>query len=168
MARIVCVTLVLFAASVQTHSQEASRGAVEVKGVFGYAGFPDESMLHHFVAGGSIRTYLTSRLSFEPEFLYMHGPGWDRDLLVIPNLAFDFARSARVKSYLIGGAGLLAHRDGIPSAPGRPTFFWGNGWTFGGGIGVKVLVTEKIFLAPEFRIGWEPAIRSTVSLGYRF
>lgn len=148
--------------------QEAPKHPVEARGTFGWAGFVDENTLHHLVAGGSLRVYLTTRLSVEPELIYMRGPGFDRDLVFTPNVAFDFARSKRVRPYVIGGVGLLWHRDGFRTAPGRTTFFSGHEGTFGGGIGLKVLLTDRLFVSPEVRLGWEPFMRSTISVGYRF
>jgi hypothetical protein len=38
---------------------EPERLSMELKGTLGYASFPDESPLHHFVGGGSARFYFT-------------------------------------------------------------------------------------------------------------
>ena len=27
---------------------------------------------------------------------------------------------------------------------------------------------QRVFIAPEFRIGWEPLVRATVNIGYAF
>ncbi len=168
MRNILFATIVILTGLIPAHCQEVARHAAYVKGTAGWAGFVDESMLHHAVEGGSLRIYLTSRLSVEPELLYMHGPGLDRDVVLTPSVAFDFARSKRVRPYVIGGVGMLWHRDGFRTAPGQTTFFWGHQGTFSSGLGANIFVTGRLFVAPEFRIGWEPIFRSTISVGYRF
>ena len=140
---------------------EDRKGAVEVRGTFGGSAFLDAPT--HFVGGGSVRYYLTRRLSVEPELLYMRGSGRDQDMVFTTNLAFDFATSKRVKPYVIGGAGFLHHRE----LTGVGTFA-STGWSVGGGVGVKVFLTEKLFIGPEARFGWEPLFRVTGSIGYRF
>jgi hypothetical protein len=140
---------------------EDRQGAVEVRGTFGGSYFLDAPT--HFVGGGSVRFYLTRRLSFEPELLYMRGSRSDQDLVFTANLALDFATSKRVKPYVIGGVGFLHHRE----LTGAGTFS-ATGWSGSGGVGVKVFLTEKLFIAPEARVGWEPLFRVTGSIGYRF
>lgn len=140
---------------------EDRKGAVEVRGTFGASYFLDAPT--HFVGGGSVRYYLTRRLSIEPELLYMHGSRRDRDLVFTANAALDFATSKRVKPYVIGGVGILHHRE----LTGVGTFA-SNGWSASGGVGVKIFLTEKLFVAPEARLGWEPNFRVTGSIGYRF
>ena len=38
---------------------------------------------------------------------------------------------------------------------------------FQGGLGIRLRITERLFVAPEVRIGF-PALRSTVAVGYVF
>ncbi len=133
---------------------------VEAKAIVGYSTFVngEDGFVPHYVAGGSVRVYLTPRLSFEPEFLYMYGSKADQDFVFIPNVAFDFTeQERRVKPYVIAGVGILHHRG---------MFFSGNTWTPSGGIGVKVFLTDRLFVSPEVRLGWEPFLRMTVSIGY--
>ncbi|MFQ5817233.1 MAG: hypothetical protein ACE5H2_04650 [Terriglobia bacterium] len=138
----------------------AQAGRVEVQGVVGYAGFVDEAFidLPHYVAGGGIRVYLTDRVSLQPEFLYMYRSSDDQDFVFIPNVAFDLTgQNERVMPYVVWGIGILHHR-------GR--FFSGSTWTPSGGIGVKVFLTDRMFVSPEVRAGWEPFLRVTVGIGY--
>jgi hypothetical protein len=37
-----------------------------------------------------------------------------------------------------------------------------------GGVGIKFFLTDNIFFAPEFRLGFEPILRATVSFGVTF
>ncbi len=45
---------------------------------------------------------------------------------------------------------------------------WTNSLSAGVGGGAKIAITEKLFIAPEFRVGLEPLVRAMVSVGYRF
>lgn len=135
-------------------------GQIDVQGTVGYAGFVDDSFidLHHFLAGGGVRIYLSERMSLQPELLYMQQSPADRDVALLANLAGDLrGRGNRVTPYWIVGAGILHHRG---------AFFSGTTLTGGAGIGVRVFVSERWFVAPEVRLGWEPFMRATVSLGY--
>jgi hypothetical protein len=169
---ILSVGFILFTLTLASHAaqgqsptagsgSEDRKGAVEVRGTFGGSYFLDAPT--HFVGGGAVRFYLTRRLSFEPELLYMRGSKSDQDLVFTANLSLDFATSKRVKPYVIGGVGFLHHRE----LTGAGTFT-ATGWSGSGGVGVKVFLTEKLFIAPEARVGWEPLFRVTGSIGYRF
>jgi len=148
-------------------SQEDRQKSIEGRVTLGAAAFLDEDTpLDHFVVGGSARFYLTGRFSLEPEFTYMVGPGSDRDYTLVPNVAYDLLQSDKATVYVIGGAGLLHHREEFPGAP-DPDFSTTN-WTATGGIGVKVFLSDRIFVAPEFRFGWDPLIRISGSIGRVF
>lgn len=137
---------------------------VEARAIVGYGGFADERILehHHFVVGGSLRVYLRQRFGVEPEFLYMRHSEADQDFTFIPNFVLDLVgEGKRVVPYISGGIGILLHRDEF-----RGRASWGTWWTAGGGIGVKAFLTERLFVSPEFRLGWEPFLRVTGSIGY--
>src|SRR5262245_12139098 len=55
----------------------------------GHAAFADDATIHHVTFGGSLRWYLTPRLSAGPELVYLRGPGSDRDLTLTGNVTFD-------------------------------------------------------------------------------
>lgn len=135
---------------------------LEVRGTAGGAWFLDESPIGHYAVGGSARFYLTERLSLEPEVLYLRKDRNDQDFVLLPNAAFDFVRRGRdVVPYVIGGAGLIRTRLRVGTG-----FFSSNSWSVSGGVGVKVFVSPRWFIAPEGRIGTEPLTRLTVSIGY--
>jgi hypothetical protein len=137
--------------------------AVEVTG--GYAAFVDESAIGHGVIGGAFRFHLSRRLSVGPEIVYMIGPGDGRELFLTGNVTFDLAnagpgRTGRVTPFLVAGAGLMRHSDGL----GGVGFSANEGAVTGGG-GVRVWLSPRVYTASEFRIGWEPHIRITGTLG---
>lgn len=110
-----------------------------------------------------MRIYMTRRFSLEPELLYMYHSKSDQDVVFTPNVAFDFAGSnRRIKPYVIGGVGVLRHR----SLTGRGPFS-SNSLSASGGVGVKIFLTRRLFISPEARLGWEPFLRVTGSIGYR-
>lgn len=153
--------------------QELTPPKSEIKATVGASGFGDDN-LPHSVFGGSVRLYVTRRLSVEPEFLYMYHSSNDQDYIVQPNLAFDLREpTKRVVPYVIAGVGAIHHRGrffGFDFVTGAPRTFDTSGttWTVSAGAGVKVFVTDRIFVSPEARIGREPNIRGTISVGYVF
>ena len=138
-------------------AQSGSRGQVEVRGVTGVSSFIDESLLNHFVGGGSAHFYVTRRFSVGPEFLYMRRDDTDTDVTATAQFAWDFLGGPRVQPYAAGNVGVLRH-----FAPR----FAANSWTYGAGIGAKIALTKRLYLVPDFRMGLEPTFRATVGLGY--
>ena len=128
----------------------------------GWTTFLDEGPIDHFVSGGSVRFYISSRVGIEPEVLYLKGPGTDRDVTFIPHVTFDFGRTPRRSFYVTGGVGFLRQSQ---TSPFR---FTSTEWTTSGGIGMKYFLTDRLFIAPEFRIGFEPILRATGSIGFKF
>jgi Outer membrane protein beta-barrel domain len=146
-------------------SQESEkRPSPDVALIIGTSAFLDEEIpFDHFVIGGSMRFYLSKRLSAGPQFLYMNGPDSDRDYSVVGNVAYDLITNKKFVLYAVGGAGILNHSERI----GNTTFSDSEG-TASGGIGAKLFVTERLFLAPEFRLGWEPLLSASIGIGYSF
>jgi hypothetical protein len=138
-------------------SLEAQIPRPEVRLAVGWTGFLDEGSDDHAVAGGSVRYYFTPRLSIEPELMYMNGQG-HHDFTLVPNIAFDFGRG-RVVPYVIGGLGWI-HSDFRR--------FNTNEAFFSGGVGLKLFLTDRIYVAPDFRGGWEPHLRFTGTFGFVF
>ena len=135
----------------------------EIKGTVGWVGFIDEDWINHGMFGAAARFYVTPRIGIEPEIAYMIGPGSDRDVLLIPHVTFDFRPGETVRPYLIGGVGLLHHSQKI-----GPIRFSDNEWAGNGGVGVKFFLTPKLFVAPEFRLGFEPIMRIAATIGFVF
>jgi hypothetical protein len=143
---------------------EPLAGVMELRGTVGYSNFLDESPLHHLVTGGSARFYVANRLAVEPEFLFMYRSRQDIDFQVIPNVVFEFSkRESRFQPYAIGGVGLQSHREltGVE-------YYWSHSWTGSAGIGTKIFLSDRLYVAPEFRLGLEPIVRITASVGYVF
>lgn len=145
----------------------------EIKLTVGAAGFTSEQgRIPHGVAGGSVRIYVTPRVSVEPEFLYLRNSPDDQDYLIQPSLAYDLTDpTKRFVPYVIGGVGVLHHRGrffGVDFATRQPRVFDTSftALAASAGAGVKIFVTRRLFIAPEGRIGRQPSVRATVSIGY--
>ena len=153
-------------AATPTLAQERPRPTLEIFG--GWAGFVDSPIINHVAVGGSARFYLTPRLAVGPEIVYMSGPGDDRDLMVTGNLTFDVARPGptgppRVTPFLVAGGGFFQHTERV-----RTGDFTSREGAFTAGAGVRVFVTDNLYVSPEVRIGWELHIRTSFALGLQF
>jgi hypothetical protein len=143
---------------------EPLAGVMELRGTVGYSNFLDEDPLHHLVTGGSVRFFVTNRIAVEPEFLFMYRSRQDLDFQAIPNVVFELTkRQSRFQPYAIGGVGLQRHRELTGTG-----YYWSNSWTGSGGIGTKIFLSDRLYVSPEFRLGLEPIVRITASVGYVF
>jgi hypothetical protein len=139
------------------------RGGAAAEGVVGYAGFLDDTTITHTAWGGSARWYLRPRLAIGPELIYFRGPRDDRDLVLTGNLTLDFLDSAHpVTPFVVGGGGFFCHRDKFGG-----TSFTSTEGSFTAGAGVRISIGRQFYVAPEFRIGWEPHVRMSVAAGWR-
>lgn len=147
-------------------AQELPRPAVEVGA--GWAGFVDESPVDHSTFGTAARVHLTPRVAVGPELTYMIGPGHDRDIYLLGNIFFEFlptrtSLTPRAVPFVVAGGGLFQHRDRFVTR----TRTYNNG-TFVGGGGVRIAMTARVYVAPDFRIGLEDLhMRATVNVGVR-
>jgi hypothetical protein len=111
-----------------------------------------------------VRLPFSKRWAFEPEFQYLWAGRGHDDLVLLPNLNFDFRRPpARVRPFVVFGVGLTWVRNRFGTFRSSHT-----GWHGSGGGGVKVFLNRRWFVAPDFRIGVEPHSRFTVGIGYEF
>jgi opacity protein-like surface antigen len=151
MILVLCISVIAHA------RQDRAEDRVQVRGVFGTAGFIESDP--HDIFGAMVDFRLVNGLRVGPEVLYHIGPGQDRDITSTILLSYDFRRLKRVTPFITGGVGVLHHTNG------RSTW---NGVTAGFGGGVKIAISRNLYVAPEIRGGWEPIGRAMVSIGYRF
>lgn len=156
-------------------AQDVSPPKAEVKigaGISTFSGTPNNNFRHTIVAG-AVRVYITRRFSIEPEVMYMQRGEHDRDWVFTPHVAFDLlGSSGRVVPYLIAGVGVEHHQDQFTFVDvfngnrivTRRVSANGVSGNFGGG--VKLFLTDRLFVAPDVRVGHEPSFRATVSVGY--
>ena len=112
-----------------------------------------------FIGGGSFRANLLKRLGIEPELLATRGSRFAQ-WSVAPNLVVDLTDpDGRATAYVIGGIGYVQELD-------KSIRYTRRSLTWSGGIGVRVFVGDRVFFAPEFRVG--TMSRAVVGLGYTF
>jgi len=146
--------LVVLGFAASAFAQESpSRLAVDFTG--GYAAFVDESAIGHFTLGGGVRWQLTPKISVGPDFVFMRGPGEDRDIYLTGKVIVDFMPNRLVSPFVVADGGAMFHGDQYFNAPAS----WGKEGAVSAGGGVRINVSPRISIAPEFRIGWEPHFR---------
>ncbi len=113
----------------------------------------------HVAAGVSYRQYLgTKGWALEPEYAFMT-EGSHQDHMLILNVVKDFRPPSRtVVPYMVMGAGINFHRTSRWSGRG----LGGLGW----GVGFKRRIGQRVFIAPEVRIGVEPNLRFSIRFGF--
>ena len=165
MKRILFLILLL---PVSSDAQEVGR-RFELRATAGRAAFDEDHGAKVF--GAALRYSIADRLGIEPEVLYMvfdeGGFVLSRRVVVTPHLSLDFRRNSRIRPYLIGGVGWQRYTNTTRYA--SPNYeFSGNDWTWNAGFGVKMYLTPRAFLAPDFRFGQQPVARLTASIGFTF
>jgi len=171
------VALLSLAAAAANAQERLSRPKAEIKAGVGISTFSvlSNDSLRHEVFSGAMGVYVWRRVSFEPEILFMKRGAFDRDVLITPHVAVDILDPAgRFVPYLIAGVGAEHHRDQLTYAD----FFNGNrvvterisGFTVtaNAGVGVKIFLTDRLFIVPDIRVGHEPNFRATIGVGYVF
>ena len=145
--------LVLIGSATSTFAQETpSRLAVDFSG--GYAAFVDESAINHFTLGGGVRWQLTPKVSVGPDVVFMRGPGDDRDIFLTGKVIVDFMPNRLVSPFVVADGGAMFHGDRFVTGS-----FWAKDGAVSGGGGVRINVSPRVSIAPEFRIGWESHFR---------
>lgn len=157
---------------VLAQDEDAPSPKVEVKAIVGGAVFDE---VGHPMVGAALRYYVTKRVGIEPEVLYLRSSPDDQDFIVSGNVTVDLTDPAgRLVPYVVGGAGVIHHQG--PRLSGT-NFFTGapfnvdtsyTTWSASGGVGVKIFITKRLFIAPEGRLGREPMLRGSVGVGYVF
>jgi hypothetical protein len=150
--------LVFLSLPVAAAAQDPSRQALEASA--GYAAFVDDSPIEHVSVGGSWRVRLSERLTLGPEVVYMRGPGSDRDVFLTGRVVLDANPGARAVLYLVADGGMMLHGDDFLDS-------WVTEGAGSVGGGVRFDINDRFYIAPEVRIGWEPHVRATATVGWR-
>jgi hypothetical protein len=150
--------------SVSAQPQGTPPGMV-LEGAAGWAGFGDEGIIHHTLIGAAWRGYVTRRISLGPELQFMAGPGSDRDLILTGNVMVDLLagtadRPRRTTPYAVLGGGLFRHTQRFPTGTSTST----EG-AFTAGLGLRAWVNERVYVAADARLGWEPHLRVAALVG---
>ena len=126
-----------------------------------------------WLAGVALGIEEGRRLRVSLEFLHGQIYGWDyyerRRILITPVFEYRFWPERRVQPYLGGGVGLALKFNQWPTgANDELEWEWGPGIAVTWGGGVRLFLTERLFIAPDIRMGFYPFLQSTVAIGYRF
>lgn len=138
-------------------SAVAQPGRLELRGDVGTAAFLDDSRDQHLLLAASLRAYFTERLSFQPEYQFLDGQG-HYDSIFLASVAHDLRPSTRrIVPYVLVGAGVQRYV--------QPRFSTTEAF-FSGGFGAKIYLHPRWYIAPDFRVGFEPHYRFSFGLGY--
>lgn len=143
-----------------------------VEVVVGRSGFVDEEWDYFTTIGGGARIFVTPRLAVGPEVAYMSGELDASNLSVTGNVTFDFIQDDGVRRfvpYLAAGGGYLRQKALVGSGPGSTALrpFTSSEGTVSAGFGARIALTSRVFIASEFRLGWEPESRIAMTIGIR-
>jgi len=148
------------------------RPAPLAEAVVGQSGFIDEAWDYFGTIGGGVRVFVAPRLAIGPEVAYLSGEFDASNLTVTANMTFDIVPDdgrRKVVPYLVAGGGYLRQKTVVGGGPGSTAlvpFTSGEG-TMSGGVGARIALGSHLFVAPEFRLGWEPESRIAVTIGVR-
>ena len=148
------------------------RPAPIVEAIVGWSGFIDEASDYFTTVGGGVRWFATPRLAIGPEGSYLSGKFEASSLIITGNITFDFIRDdgrRPVVPYLAAGGGYMRQKTLVGTGPGSTALatFTSSEATASGGIGARIALGSHVFVAPEFRLGWEPETRIAVTIGIR-
>ena len=156
-------------------------GALGVAVQGGYAWGIDDTPPHAILKGVSVSVRAAERWRIGVEYLDadMFGPSESteaRASLITPTFEYEFRASGRLKPFIVFGVGYTHYRDLIPGLASPYTedsalvYEWEaqSGINLAGGMGVRMYLTKRLYVAPEVRIGLVPVLRTTVSVGYSF
>ena len=151
---------------------------VDVQAIWGYNYGLDDSPPQALVGGVAVTVAVAPHFRVGGEVLKanLYGPYSDykqRAVLVRAVVKHELLPGRRVNPYWVVGVGLMQHR-GLLQSPfpieGRYPFEWEvqSVLNVTGGIGVRLFVTERLFVAPEVRIGLAPLYHTTTAVGFAF
>lgn len=158
--------------------------AVDVRAIWGYSYLLDDSPPHALVGGVSVTAALGPHFRVGAELVKanLFGPCSrykSRASIGRGLLEYELRPGRRLNPYLVVGAGITKYRDLIPVGYVHvPEEGWvpsdAAEWevqsrlNLTGGIGIRLLLTDRIFIAPEARIGSAPFLQPTIALGFAF
>jgi outer membrane protein with beta-barrel domain len=156
--------VVLFAAALP---EVTAAQPIDARFTAGALVFADDGAVTLGEFGGSVRLYFSRRWSVEPELIFakrFSSFARDSNYLLWGNVAFDFRhRDRRVVPYWFAAPGMVHHRTSFGSFS-----FSTNEASFGTGAGVRFMLSDRIFVAPQLRVGVADGVFSEFagSIGY--
>ncbi len=157
---------------------------VDVRATWGYNYGLDDSPPHALVGGISVtraagRHYRLGAEVLKANLFGPYGSYKSRARLVRAVVEHELRPHGRLNPYWVVGFGLAQYRDRIPIGYVHvPAKGWvpsgAHEWNaqtllnLTGGIGLRMHLTDRVFLAPEMRFGLAPLLQSTVAVGIAF
>jgi hypothetical protein len=135
---------------------------VEARLTGGVISFADDGTVNQAMGGGSLRVYFSRRWSVEPQLMYARrtiSTARDSNVLLWANVQFDILhRERRVSPYWFASPGIVWHSTRFAQ------FSQTNAEAaFGSGVGVRIRLTDRVFVAPQVRIGIADGIFTELS-----
>ena len=133
----------------------------------GVTSYADEGAINEPAVGGGVRFYFSRRWSVEPEFIHTrskNGLTNSRNYNLWGSVSFDFRDPERsIVPYWHGGPGLIRHTNRFAQFSSSTTEAG-----FGTGAGVRFLLSDRVFVAPQLRLGVADAVfvEVTGSIGF--
>jgi hypothetical protein len=133
----------------------------------GWVGFADDGVVSETMVGGTVRFYLTPKISVGPEFVYIKGSGHSH-LMATGNLTYDIlgpvsGRPRFATPYLVAGGGVFQTRDEF-----RGESFTSGEGAFTAGGGLRAVAEDRLIVGAEARVGWELHLRVNGFIGVQF
>jgi hypothetical protein len=130
----------------------------------GWVGFADDGIVSEGLVGGAARWYLRPRISIGPEIVYLQGANHNH-LTITGNLTWDVVAASggvppRVTPFLVAGAGLFRTRESFFTGA-----FTSTEGAFTAGGGVRFLVSDRVTVGIDTRVGWELHLRFNGTIG---
>ena len=153
---------------------------VDVQVVWGYNYGLDDSPPRALVGGVAVTVAVAPHFRVGGEVLKanLYGPyssHKQRAVLVRALLKHELLPGRRANPYWVVAIGQVQYRSLLPTsryfqAEGRYPFEWEvqSGLNVTGGIGIRLFVTERLFVAPEVRFGLAPLFHATTAVGFAF
>ena len=153
---------------------------VDVQAVWGYNYGLDDSPPQALVGGVAVTVAVTPHFRVGGEVLKanLYGPYSSykqRAVLVRALLKHELLPGRRANPYWVVAVGQVQYRGLLPAlgyfpASGREQFEWDvqNRLNITGGVGIRLFVTERLFVAPEVRFGLAPLFHTTMAFGFAF
>ncbi len=164
-APIVILTVLAWGVTAPVGAQ--ARPAAIVEAVAGWAGFVDEDWIDRAMIGVGGRMFVTERIAAGAEFVFLSGSNDEYDWTLTGNATIDLVHDMgptprRIVPYAVMGGGYLRQVTRI----GQRRFTSGEG-TVSGGAGMRLGLGQRVFIAPEIRVGYEPELRFGIAVGFR-
>jgi hypothetical protein len=166
MSRLLVGALVLLASPLVEPAAAQERPAPVSEFAGGWVGFADDGVVSEGLVGGAFRFYLTPRISVGPEVVYLHGDNHSH-LVITGNLTWDVlaprnGRPPSVTPFFVIGGGLFQTREQFSSGP-----YTSNEGAFTAGGGLRALLSDRVTIGADARIGWELHVRVNALVGVR-